>query len=127
MSYIKYRLRKATIDDFDFIFDLKKKNFKKYIEEYFSSYKIFFTFDKTTSNETFLLKRKLKDLGSIEELNDILISTNTIIFKISEKKLISPYFVLASTKIKSIKKIKSDIFGNEEIIENEKREPLLEK
>ena len=35
MSYIKYRLRKATIDDFDFIFDLKKKNFKKYIEEYF--------------------------------------------------------------------------------------------
>ena len=100
---------------------------RKYIEEYFSSYKIFFTFDKTTSNETFLLKRKLKDLGSIEELNDILISTNTIIFKISEKKLISPYFVLASTKIKSIKKIKSDIFGNEEIIENEKREPLLEK
>ena len=35
MSHIKYRLRKATIDDFDFIFDLKKKNFKKYIEEYF--------------------------------------------------------------------------------------------
>ena len=100
---------------------------RKYIEEYFSSYKIFFTFDKTTSNETFLLKRKLKDLGSIEELNDILISTNTIIFKISEKKLISPYFVLASTKIKSIKKIKSDIFGNEKKKKKKKREPLLEK
>lgn len=35
MICIEYNFRKATIDDFDFIFDLKKKNFKKYIEEYF--------------------------------------------------------------------------------------------
>ena len=35
MIGIEYYFRKATIDDFDFIFDLKKKNFKKYIEEYF--------------------------------------------------------------------------------------------
>lgn len=39
MIGIKYYFRKATIDDFDFIFDfifdLKKKNFKKYIEKYF--------------------------------------------------------------------------------------------
>ncbi len=36
MICIEYYFRKATIDDFDFIFDLKKiKNFKKYIEEYF--------------------------------------------------------------------------------------------
>lgn len=27
--HIEYYFRKATIDDFDFIFDLKKKNFKK--------------------------------------------------------------------------------------------------
>lgn len=33
--HIEHYFRKATIDDFDFIFDLKKKNFKKYIEEYF--------------------------------------------------------------------------------------------
>ena len=35
MIGIEYYFRKATIDDFDFIFDLKKKNFKKYIEKYF--------------------------------------------------------------------------------------------
>ena len=35
MICIEYYFRKATIDDFDFIFDLKKKNFKKYIEKYF--------------------------------------------------------------------------------------------
>ena len=35
MICIEYYFRKSTIDDFDFIFDLKKKNFKKYIEEYF--------------------------------------------------------------------------------------------
>ena len=33
MIGIEYYFRKATIDDFDFIFDLKKKNFKKYIED----------------------------------------------------------------------------------------------
>ena len=100
---------------------------KEYMNKNFNSYKIFFTFDKTTSKETSLLKIKLKELGIIEDINDSMISTNTTIFKISEKKLISPYFVLASTKIKSIKKIKTDTFGNEEIIENEKREPLIKK
>ena len=38
MIGIEYYFRKATIDDFDFIFDLKKKNFKKYIEKYFEAY-----------------------------------------------------------------------------------------
>ena len=35
MICTEYHFRKATVDDFDFIFDLKKKNFKKYIEKYF--------------------------------------------------------------------------------------------
>ena len=35
MISIEYHFRKATINDFDFIFDLKKQNFEKYIEEYF--------------------------------------------------------------------------------------------
>jgi ribosomal protein S18 acetylase RimI-like enzyme len=32
---MEYKFRKATINDFDFIFNLKKQNFKKYIEEFF--------------------------------------------------------------------------------------------
>lgn len=35
MISIEYHFRKATINDFDFIFNLKKQNFKKYIEKYF--------------------------------------------------------------------------------------------
>jgi len=101
----------------------------KKIENYFiinyPDYKILFVFNKTSCKETYLIKENLLSeniiLNQIEELDEI----KTIVFNIEEEKLISPYFVLAPTKIKSIKKIKTDTFGNESIILQEKREPLL--
>lgn len=93
----------------------------KSIKKYFTDYNTIFTFGKTTNIETFTIKEKLLKEGEIIENRDEELPSRTILITIEEDNLISPFLVLASTKIKSVKKIKTNSLGNETIIEKEKR------
>ena len=100
------------------------ENIKNYISRQFPDYNIIFTFKNTSCIETATIKNKLLEQNIIQDINEDL-PERTLVFKMVENRLVSPYFVLASTKIKSFKKVKMDIFGNETFIEKEKRTDLV--
>lgn len=124
MKFEKFE-KKISIDTSLLSIKRSIENIKNYISKEFPSCAVRFVFGNTTCIETTTIKNKLILENIIQDRVEDNLPNGTLVFRIDENKLISPYFVLASSKIKSFKKVKTDTFGNETFIEKEKRTALV--
>lgn len=83
------------------------------------------SFGKTSSIETYELKKALLENKIIENEININASIKTVYIKINESSFISPFTTIGINSIRKLKKIQIDSLGNESTIEYENRKILI--